>query len=51
MTIHEEITIKEKDNMHLAELETLNEDKLIAQQKLDLYRHQIPKAFNEEVRH
>lgn len=50
VAIQEEITNEEKANMCLAELESHDEDRLIAKQNLEIYRHQMLKAFNKRVR-
>lgn len=39
VAIHEGITTEEKASLQLAELETLDEDRLEAQQNLELYCH------------
>lgn len=44
---HEAITIKEKVNLHLVELEALDEDKLATQQNLEFYLYLISNAFNK----
>lgn len=44
---HEAITIKEKINLHLVELEALDEDKLATQQNLEFYLYLISNAFNK----
>lgn len=45
--IHEKMTNKEKANLCLAELEALNEDRLAAQQNLELYEDQISNNLHQ----
>lgn len=47
LAIHEEMTDEEKPNIRLAELKALDEDRLPAQQNLELCRQQMSNAFNE----
>lgn len=37
MVVHEEMTIEEKANLRLAELEALDENRLVAKQNMELY--------------
>lgn len=50
VTVHAEIITKEKTSLRLGELDILDEDRLIAQQNPKLYRHQMSRAFNKQVR-
>lgn len=45
-----EITTEKKVSLRLAELKALDENRLEAQQNLELYRHRMSKAFNKRVR-
>lgn len=49
VAVHKEITTEEKANLCLAELETLDENRLMAQQNLELYCHQMSKASNKQT--
>lgn len=50
VAVQERITTEEKAGLHFAELETLDENRLEAQQNLKLYSHWMSKAFNKWVR-
>ncbi|XP_074293734.1 uncharacterized protein LOC141620877 [Silene latifolia] len=45
-----ELTEEENDKLRLAELETLDEKRLDAQQKLECYHARMSRAFNKKVR-
>jgi len=43
-------TKEDNDRLHLQELEALDEKRLQAQQRIELYRARISKAFNKKVK-
>jgi len=44
------MTKEDNDQLHLQELEALDEKWLQAQQRIELYQARISKAFNEKVK-
>nr|XP_016498577.1 PREDICTED: uncharacterized protein LOC107817290 [Nicotiana tabacum] len=50
IAIQEGITSEESAQLHLAELEALDEKRLKAQQKLKCYQARLARAFNKKVR-
>lgn len=45
--IYAKMTNKRKANLHLIELETINKERLIAQQNLELYQQWMSTVFNK----
>ena len=50
IAIQEGLTEDENHKLHLAELEALDEKRLLAQQKLECYQARLSRAFNKKVR-
>ena len=51
VAVHEQLTDDQRVELRLQELETLEEDRLTAQQNLELYRIQMSRAYDKAVRH